>query len=500
MSTRGRLTVIVAALLLFRLASALIVAQPGYTDAYYYVGVARRLAAGQGLSADFLWNFLEAAPGGAVPVPSHRFWMPLATVLQSVGISIFPFLDLFRAAQGAVILVAAFIPVVAYRAARSLGAAADASLVAAGLAGLGGVFAPGWVSLDAFAPAAVLGTLFFLAYGRAARGDPEAGVLAGLLVGLLFLARAEGALFGLALLALVRSLGTRTAGIAGSVAALAIGLGWLARDLSLGPIPDLFARSALLVHYEDFFATEAPTASAFVTALPDVMLAKLVAIGTNAETFLLAFGLLLVPGMVVAIRVRRGDPAVRAFAGLLVLIYLFQTLVVTLHSTHGSYLHSLAAFFPYGVALGVVGATRLLRSVPRARVAAAGALAAALLLSTFALAEWDTAFNVPYRARLGSLGLIPPGRFMAIDAAAWRWISRRPVVVTPADLGPCAFDQARYSAVKWLVLEPVHFSAYDALYRGAAVSAYLRPAQASGDLRIYAIDLRQAEELCAAGR
>ena len=85
MSAARRLALIVGALLLFRLGSALIVSQPGYTDAYYYAGVARRLVAGFGLSADFIWNFLEAAPGGSVPVPSHRFWMPLATVLQSIG-------------------------------------------------------------------------------------------------------------------------------------------------------------------------------------------------------------------------------------------------------------------------------------------------------------------------------------------------------------------------------------------------------------------------------
>lgn len=501
MSARGRLTAIVAALLLFRFGSAFVVAQPGYTDAYYYVGVARRLAAGQGLSADFLWNLLEALPGGAVPVASHRFWMPLATVLQSVGISVLPFLDTFRAAQAAEILVAVLIPVVAYRAARSLGAGTAGALVAAALAGLGGAFAPGWVSLDAFAPAAVIGTLFFLAYGRASRGDPPAGVLAGLLVGLLFLARAEGALFGLVLLALVRSPRTRTAGLAGSAVALGIGLGWLARDLSLGPVPDLVARSALLVRYEEFFASEAPTWSAFVSALPEVMIAKLGAVGTNAATFVFAFGLLLVPGMIVAIRARRADPAVRAFAGLLVLIYLFQTLVVTLHSTHGSYFHSLAAFFPYGVALGVVGATRVLRSAARARVAAAGALAAALVLSTFALAQWDAAFNAPYQARVAAASRIPPGRFMAIDAAAWRWISRRPVVVTPADLSPCAFDRVSYSAVKWLVLEPVHFSAYDGLYRGEPVVPYLnRLPDTGGGIRIYSIDLRRAEELCAAAR
>ena len=499
MSAARRLALIVGALLLFRLGSALIVSQPGYTDAYYYAGVARRLVAGYGLSADFIWNFLEAAPGGSLPVPSHRFWMPLASVLQSIGMGALPFVDSFHAAQAIEILTSLFIPIVAYRAARSLGGTPQVSLIAAGLAGLGGAFAPGWVSLDAFAPAAVLGTLFFLAYGRAARGDLWSGAQAGLWIGLLFLARAEGALFGLALLPLLRSPATRWAGAAGTAVAMAIGLAWVARDLSLGPVPDLFARSALLVRYEDFFAIEPPTWSAFVAALPQVLTAKVVAAGTNAVTFMFAFGLLLVPGIVVAVRSRRMVPSVRAFAGLLLGVYLFQSLVVTLHSTRGSYFHSLAAFFPFGVALGVIATSELLRTAERRRVAAVAGLAAALVLSAFALGEWDAAFGPPYRARVAAERSIPPGRFMAIDAAAWRWIGRRPVIVTPADLGPCAFARSSYSAVKWLVLEEQHFSAYDPIYRGLALPEYLGPAQVLGTFRIYPIDLRRAQTLCETG-
>jgi hypothetical protein len=492
--------VIVGALLVFRLGSAIVVSQPGYTDAFYYVGVARRLAAGQGLTADFIWNFLEAAPGGAVPVPSHRFWMPLATAIQSIGIYLLPFLDAFRAAQAALILVALFIPVVTYRAARSLHATTDQSLVAAGLAGLGGAFAPGWVSLDAFAPAAILGTLFFLAYGRASRGDVEGGALAGLWVGLLFLARAEGALFGFALLALLLSRRARGAGIAGSVVALAIGIGWLVRDVSLGPVPDVLARSTLLVRYEDFFAIEPPRWSAFIAALPQVLAAKAGAVGTNLMTFLFAFGLLLVPGIAVALRSRNALPAVRAFGGLLLGIFLFQSLVVTLHSTRGSYFHSLAAFLPYGVVLGVIGMSELLRSPERRRIASAGAIAATFALSAFALAEWAAAFDPPYRDRVAAVRSIPPGRFMAIDAAAWRWISRRPVVVTPADLGPCAFTHFSYSAVKWLVLEKAHFSAYDEMYRGISLPDYIGTPQLVGDIRIYPLDLRLAATMCTTGR
>ena len=450
---------LVGALLLFRIASAFVVFQPGYTDAYYYADVAKRLAAGQGLTADFIWNFLEAT--GPLPVASHRFWMPLATVLQAIGIKGLPFVDAFHAAQAIEILVACAIPVVAYLAARSVGSSANAALVAAALAGLGGAFAPGWVSLDAFAPAAIIGTVFFLLYRRAAAGDVRLGAVAGLAVGLLFLARAEGALFGLALLWLMRSRVSRRAGLAGSVVALAIGLGWLARDLTLGSPPDLVGQSVLLVRYEDFFASVAPAA----LSLGELLAAKPSALLTNAVTFAFTFGLLLLPGIVRTSR--RSAPEVRAFASLLVLVYLVESVVFTLHSTRGSYFHSLAAFFPFGIALGVVGTGELLRTVERGRVAAVGGVTAAVFVSGFALAQWDVSFNAPYRERVAALATIPDGPFLAVDAAAWRWIADRPVIVTPADgLAAAGCAIATYGA-NAIVLDPAHFSAYAALYDAA---------------------------------
>src|SRR5947209_1180316 len=123
--------------------------------------------------------------------------------------------------------------------------------------------------------------------------------------------------------------------------------------------------------------------SSWRTAAPRALAAKLAAFGTNAVTFVFAFGLLLVPGLLEAIRARRTDAAVRAFAGLLGLVFLFQSLVVTLHSTHGSYLHSLAAFVPFGVALGVAGSGTLLARFGRVRLmgtAGAAGVAAAIIL------------------------------------------------------------------------------------------------------------------------
>ena len=493
---------VVGALLLFRIASAVfVVFQPGYTDAYYYADVAKRLAAGQGLTADFVWNFLEASPGSCVGcgagfadvvVPSHQFWMPLATALQAIGIKLLPLFDAFHAAQAVEIVVACAIPIVAFLAARTLGASANGALLAAALAGLGGAFAPGWVSLDAFAPAAAVGTVFFLCYRRAAAGEVRAGALAGLAVGLLFLARAEGALFGLPLLALLLSRRTRGAGSAGSAVALLVGLGWLARELSLQGQSDLLARTVLLSRYDAFFAIYPDRASA---AIDQLLLARPVALLTNLVTFAFAFGLLLLPGIARALWSRRDRADVRAFAGLLVLVYLVESLLFTLHSTRGSYFHSLAAFVPFGVALGVVGTAELLRDAGRQRVAALGGVVAAALISVFALAQWDDSFNPPYRERSAVASRIPPGLFMAIDAAAWRWIADRPVVVTPSDssIGTnCVLSESHVTA---LVLEPAHFALYDGLYRGES-QAYAAAPDIVGGIRIYRLDPRALADRC----
>ena len=435
----------------------LVVSQPGYTDAYYYAVVAERLALGHGLTTDFVWNFMEVPPLSELPFASHRFWMPLATLIQAAGIRLIGgIVGSFGAGQLAIVAVAAAIPAVAYAAGRSLQGTHRQAMVAATFAGLGGAFAPAWVSLDSFAPAAVLGTAFFLWFRRAAGGDVRAGALAGLAVGLLYLARAEGALFGLAFLGL-RS----RAGLAGAGVALAIGLAWQLRQLTLGYPTDLFARSAFLLRYEDFFAIASPTLDAYLARWPEALRAKGDALLTNAVTFAFAFLLLLLPGIAIALRRYWPRPDVRAWALLALGVFLAQSLVWTLHSTRGSYFHSLAAFVPFGVALAIVGSARW-----SGKPTAVAALASVAILSVFSVAQWDLSFNTLYRQRAAAVARIPEGRFLAIDGAAWRWISGRPAAVTPAE-GPstalCAM--AAFGAVA-IVLEPAHFSTYDALARG----------------------------------
>lgn len=501
MRTYGWLALLVLALLGVRAASMAVVSQPGYTDAYYYATVASRLAHGDGLTADFVWNFLEAPRFAELPVPSHRFWMPLASVVQAGGIALLggPLGD-FRSAQLAIVAVAALIPVVAHVAARSLGATPLAALMAGALAGLGGALAPGWVSLDSFPIAAVLGTLFFLALGPAARGSLPAGLVAGSLVGLLHLARAEGALFGLALVWLAGRPRSRRAGMAGAAVALAVGLGWLARNALLGLPEDLLARATLLVSYEGFFALRPPTLAAFLGSPAEVVAAKAAALATNALTA--AITVLLVPlvPMAVAVRRRWDRPEVRAFVWLALAVYLVQSVAFTLHSVRGSFFHSVAALFPFALALAAAGADdlfaapadRLPASAPlpaRAEARMPRAVAVALVagfgvVSVFTLGQWDVDFNTPYRERLAALPLLPSGPLVVTDAAAWRWISGRRAVLAPADGPQAALCAAEVYLAEAFVLEPSHFSAYDEMYSSRRSDLFTWRAE-HGGIRIY---------------
>ena len=72
---------------LVRTGFMLLYPDPAYPDSFYYVDVARALAAGHGLNVDFVWIFAEVGgmlPADAVlPIPSNAHWLPLASFIQA---------------------------------------------------------------------------------------------------------------------------------------------------------------------------------------------------------------------------------------------------------------------------------------------------------------------------------------------------------------------------------------------------------------------------------
>jgi hypothetical protein len=109
------------------------------------------------------------------------------------------------------------------------------------------------------------------------------------------------------------------------------------------------------------------------------------------------------------------------------------------------------------------------------------------IFSFGAVAQWDTVFNGGARARIAALDAIPPGTFLAIDGAAWRWLSGRSAVVTPSDGPSMAACVASTVNARSLVLEEAHFTAYDELYRGGPRPAWLGAPIERGTVKIFPI-------------
>jgi hypothetical protein len=257
------------------------------------------------------------------------------------------------------------------------------------------------------------------------------------------------------------------------------------RGLALPGSPAIaLVKGVFLVRYEDFFALT-PSGTADLATLIGV---RLSALWSDLVVALAALLLFLAVPLWLGVRAGWRLPAVRAFTALALLIYVAEGLVWPLHATRGSYFHSLAAFYPFAMALVALGGENWLARLElnTRRLAAYGTLLAVLVLAVFGLTNWDASFNEPYRARVAALDVIPPGPFLAIDAAAWRWISDRSVLISPADGPETAACVAVAYRAESLVLEPAHFSAYQSLYDGSDSPWFGQRAE-SGAIRVYSL-------------
>src|SRR4051794_2945183 len=173
---------------------------PAYTDAYYYVDVARALASGHGLSVDFVWIFAEVGgklPAEAVlPIPSNAHWLPLASFIQA------PFVALMGptaiASALPLVLVGSVAAPLTWAIARDIGASRTVQLgagVMSAIPAIGAVYMAQPENFGIFQPL-VAATLWFAARGL--RGDTRSFAAAGLLVGLASIARNDAFLLGAA--------------------------------------------------------------------------------------------------------------------------------------------------------------------------------------------------------------------------------------------------------------------------------------------------------------
>ena len=514
---------------------------PAYPDSFYYVDVARQLAAGHGFNVDVVWIFAEV--GGRIPadptlpIASNAHWMPLASIVQV------PFIWLLGPTAMASALpfaiAGAFAAPLAWAIARDAGLSpfvAAAAGVLTAFPALSFVYMAQPDNFSLYQPL-VAGSLWLAARGL--RGRPRDFALAGLLAGLATLSRNDGVLV-LAILGAVflwdrwrarRSFGDRPArparipfvAAAGAVALFALSVGpWYLRQLAVFGSLSPSTASGKVLFIRDIGEWNSITTPATLDHLlgmgiGPLLLSRLGGLVAAMFIFSVLVGVLvLVPFMVAGAWRRLGDASFGPFLGYAVLLFAFSAIVSAVHVPGGTFIHSAVALAPHGYVLaldGIVAGIAWLAARRRgwnvaqaSRVFVGGAVVFGVLAAVFGAmtvhATWDDKRErmQAVGAALDAAGAPASDRVMSIDAAGYRYWTGHPGVVLVNDPLDTVEAVARAYDIRWLVLE-----AADTVPAARAILVdHQRPAWVGlpitdrDEVSVYPVCLTATDRRCAA--
>jgi hypothetical protein len=467
---------------------------PAYVDSYYYVNVARSLAAGHGFSIDFIWTFVDVGghlPANPVlPIASNAHWMPLASLVQV------PFIVVLGATAFASALPFALIGALAapmvWAFAREAGCRPSVALGGAILTAVPAAATPFMAQPDNFALFQVLVLAALWLGARALRGDARAFAATGILVGLATLARNDGVLVGVAL-ALVwfwSRLRHRRASAAGTAAPpalpvwaavvatilfVAVMAPWEARQLavfgSLSPSSStgriLFIRSIDELNS----ITGTPTLGSFLgQGIGPLIASRITGFFEAIVIFtVLAAGIILAPFMVAGAWLRRHSADFLPFFLYTALLFAFSGLVSAVHVPNGTFIHSGAALAPQAYLLALEAIVALVAWIARhrpswnpgsaGRVFVGGTIGITLLGAVYFTANvhatWshERDLDQAVGVALGVSGAAPDDVVMSLDTGALKYWTGHPGVVAPNDPITTIESVARAYDVRWLYVE-----------------------------------------------
>jgi hypothetical protein len=363
---RRDLTLIFLSALAVNTLTALFIVRPAFSmDAHYYFGGALQLARGHGFTEPYVWNYL--GPARALPAPSHLYWMPLTSLVAAPFIALAELLAgralpndmLFRAAQIPMVLAASALPPLTYAVAHRITGRRRHALAAAALTTFSAFYFPNWPNTDAFAvfALAAAGAIFVHVHRPAGRYTP---LVTGLLCGLAHLARADGVLVLLSLLAFV-AVTSRPATLSPVTRHLAlISLGycvimapWFLRNLLVAgaPLAPGGTRALWLTSYDDLFVYD-PALLTFDRFLAPgwgaIARDKWEALASNLQSFVATqtniFGL---PFVLVGGWRLRGERLVQLALLYGLALLAAMSLAFTFPGPRGGFFHSATALLPF---------------------------------------------------------------------------------------------------------------------------------------------------------
>lgn len=482
---------------------------PGYPDSFYYVDVARALAAGKGFNIDFVWIFPEV--GGVLPaqpvlpIPSNAHWMPLASLVQV------PFLMLFGNVAWAAALPFALIGATAapltWAIARDAGARRTVAIGAGFLVAIPVLSLTYMAQPDNFSLYQPLVAAALWMGARGLRGSPRSFALAGLFAGVATLSRNDGLLVLAALgLAFVwdrwrawrnerlaragRVAPSDSAVDAGSrvrpaipvAAAIAcVGLfvlvmaPWWLRQLAVFGSLSPSSTSGRVLFIRDMGEWNSITAPATVDHLLGMGIGPFLAtrVGGLVSAVMifttLIAGFVLAPFMVIGAWARRRSLDFGPFFLYAALLFAFSTLVSAVHVPGGTFIHSAVALAPHAYILALEGiAVAVAWIAPRRRAWDAAAATKIFTGATLAFAAVAAVFGslfvhqvwadsrakfIAVAGALDAAGAAQTDRVMSIDASGTKYWTGRGGVVLVNDPIETVERVARAYDIRWLVLD-----------------------------------------------
>jgi len=353
--------------------------QPTYMDAYYYTTNGQQLAMGAGFEEMIIWQFLDNPEG--VPTPSHTYWMPLTSIIVSIG---YRLTGTFGGAQLPFWLMGGLLPLLAFAISWQLAGLRWQAWVAALFTAAGSFYAAFLSQPSTFAPFAWVGGGFLLVIALIHRevlpfwkGSTSAKywLLAGILAGLAHLTRADGMVFlflGLLFLGwqIWRRRSTEMVRTSAPLVALLLGgyllvIGWWfvhSWQVTGRPLSTVGTQSMFLTNYDDLFAygRSFDLAGYLDWGLGNIVRSKVYGLWLGVQSLLVVSGMVflapfIIAGWVGAYRDLENREFLRPFTLYTLIVFLVLTLVFTFPGERGSIFHSSIAIWPWMAALAAFG-------------------------------------------------------------------------------------------------------------------------------------------------
>jgi hypothetical protein len=525
---------------------------PAYPDSFYYVEVARSIAAGNGLNVDFIWIFAEVGAripdSPTLPIPSNAHWLPLASLLQAPFITLLGPTALASALPAVLIgSLAAPLTWLIARDARFSETVARASGVVVAIPGAVTVFMAQPETFGISMPL-VAATLWMTARGL--RGDGRSFALAGLLAGVMGLLRNDGVLLagtiGLVWLAdRIRVWRGRRSGrrwtraeerpaipwlaavAAAALFLLVVGPWWFRQLATFGSISPTSASGAAL-WIRDFSEwnsiTANPSLDSFLAQGPGPIIAsRLEGLVSALRIFIVLVGsVVLVPFLLLGGLAKRGSRDFQPWFAYTFVVFAGATLLYPVHVPGGTFIHTAIGLLPHVAILAMEGVVVLVTLLAGRRrnwnERTAGSvfvwgivalvIGVAVVFGRPVQVQWETAREPreAVAAELARLGAGETDRILSIDAGGFKYYTGRPGVVTPDDPIEVIEQVARAYGARWLVVEradaaralaPVLTGEIDPDWLGPAIFTFPHPDGGAPRLALFSVCTTDGDARCA---